>query len=50
MSNTRITIAGKELTIKGKDGVEPSVPFTVDPTKKPNAMDLRLVGGGGWLH
>ncbi len=50
MKDARMTIAEKELTITGKDGVGLSIPFQVDPTRKPNAIDLRLVGGDGWLR
>jgi uncharacterized protein (TIGR03067 family) len=50
MKDTQITIVEKELTIKSKGGAELSIPFKVDPTKEPNAIDLRLVGGDGWLR
>ena len=36
-------IAAKDVTIQQKDGTKLSFPFTVDPTKKPNAIDFRLV-------
>jgi uncharacterized protein (TIGR03067 family) len=49
MKDARMTITAKELTIQGRDGSMFSLPFTVDPTKKPKAIDFRLGGGDGWL-
>lgn len=50
-----MTFAGKELTLKSKDGKEQGfpfeqrLPFKVDPTRTPKAIDLRILSAGGWF-
>lgn len=44
----QMTFAGKDLTIKEKNGIELIVPFKVDPTSKPKAIEFRHISGG-WL-
>lgn len=46
----RMTIAAKEITIHGKDGTKLHFPYTIDPTKKPSAIDFHSPGGEGWLR
>lgn len=55
IKDAQMTVAGKKLTIKSKDGKEQEFPFEqrfpfkVDPTKKPKEIDIRFLEAGGWF-
>lgn len=50
MKDAQMTFTAKELTIQSKFVGKLNLPIKVDPTEKPNAIDLRFPGGEGWLR
>jgi uncharacterized protein (TIGR03067 family) len=50
MTDATIAIGPKEMTLQARDGTKLTWPFTVDPARKPHAIDFRLEGGEGWLR